>query len=102
MKARVKATGEIVEVTYGCDFRESKIVELYTNIEDPNDVFEKEELEFLYDSEFIDYWERLKHQAAISAMQGILTHMDVTVPTEWVAEEAEAYATALVEKLKGE
>lgn len=49
-----------------------------------------------------DYWTRLEHQYAGMAMQGILSHMGVTVAPEWVAEEAEAYATALVEKLKAE
>lgn len=50
----------------------------------------------------LDYWEKLKHQYAGLAMQGILSHMDVTVAPEWIAEEAEAYATALVNKLKNE
>ena len=47
-----------------------------------------------------NYWEKLKHQYAGMAMQGILSHMGCTVAPDWVAEEAEAYATALVEKLK--
>ena len=121
MKARVKETGEIVEVTKDYDLRESTIVEFYTNTEDPTDVFEKEELEFPYDSEFIDYWTRLEHQYAGMAMQGIVksaynAYCDNCANYEnMIFEDAQAllkdhaeiladvcveFAHALVEKLK--
>ena len=110
MKARVKATGEIVEVQHDYDLRESKVVEFYTNIENPKKVFEKEDLEFLNDSEFIDYWTRLEHQAAIAAMQGMCANYteftkdnDGTVSnTEMIVENARLIAHALVEKYKKE
>ena len=93
MKARVKATNKIV------DIYEQTLLTTF----DSNDV-RLDEVEFLEgDTNFTtDYWEKLKHQYAGMAMQGILSHMGVTVAPEWVAEEAEAYATALVEKLKAE
>lgn len=113
MKARVKATGEIIEVTKDYDLREPTLVEFYTNVEDPTDVFEKEDLEFSYDSEFIDYWARLEHQYAGMAMQGMLnnsllitgllkvnkSHEDIVAE---VTGTAIRYAHALVEKYKNE
>ena len=70
MKARVKATGEIIEIT-----------EDYTSLYAAN--FDKsyslDELEFLYVKEKYlpkdepDYWDKLYHQTAIAAMQGILS-----------------------------
>ena len=107
MKARVKATGEIVEVQHDYDFRKSTVVEFYTNIENPKKVFEKEDLEFLNDSEFIDYWTRLEHQAAIAAMQGLVTRGDVLGSSEQqiardITEISCEVAHALVEKMKEE
>ena len=56
-----------------------------------------------------DYWEKLKHQAAISAMQGILSNPQIwkgwdeagliTKDLE-VSDMANYFATALVKKLK--
>lgn len=48
-----------------------------------------------------DYWERLKHQAAISAMQGlILTASKHQGTDEEVAQWSLECATALINKLK--
>ena len=47
-----------------------------------------------------DYWTRLEHQYSGMAMQGLLTHYGATVNQDWINEEAEAFAHALVEKLK--
>ena len=105
MKARVKATGEIIEVQYDYDLRESTVVEFYTNIENPKKVFEKEDLEFLNDSEFIDYWTRLEHQAAIAAMQGILSNNELyreICKSRNLEITIIEYAHALVEKYKKE
>lgn len=61
-----------------------------------------------------DYWEKLKHQYAGMAMQGILSNSELFKATAKNAEEfglevrqalaidAKVYATALVEKLKNE
>ena len=108
MKARVKATGEIIDVQHDYDLRESTVVEFYTNIENPKKVFEKEDLEFLNDSEFIDYWTRLEHQYAGMAMQGMCANYteftkdnDGTLSnTEMIVENARLIAHALVEKMK--
>ena len=96
MKARVKATGEIVEVS------SSNKLGLLT---EDNRFFLIEELEEVNP----DYWEKLKHQYAGMAMQGILSNPeseldyidDETLP-QALAECAAKIATALVQKLKEE
>lgn len=107
MKARVKATGEIVEL-----FPYSEVYEMQTEPHKSkmHKICHLEGLE-IFDGP--DYWEKLKHQAAVSAMQGMLTNPELLeVVTEKkgltkkeyaekVACVADIYATALVKKLKG-
>ena len=97
MKARVKATGEIVDVT--------RIMEKYINTHHPQTIlFDKDELDIFEDT--IDYWEKLKHQYAGMAMQGILNSLPANrTPEELldaVVETSCKVANALVEKLKEE
>ena len=90
MKARVKATGEIVEVYFygkeGYDYV----------CNDKEECYERGELEILDEP---DYWTRLEHQAAIAAMQGILAHYG-TECKKYLPQEAKDIANALVEKMK--
>lgn len=94
MKARVKATGEIVEL-----YRFSVVAEKGSGVP-----YTLEQLEF--EAPF-DYWEKLLHQYAGMAMQGILSNPeseldykgDETLP-QALAECAAKVAHALVEKLK--
>ena len=112
MKARVKATGEIVEVmrriVQGRDYLEYV---WYYRAEDK--YFKEYELEFNInnlDKDEPDYWTKLKHQAAIAAMQGICANYndftkdnDGSVSnTEIICENAKIIATVLVNKLKNE
>ena len=112
MKARVKATGEIVEVKEEYDLREAMPQVFYSNEEDPYEVYEKEELDFNVNDNMnptIDYWTRLEHQYAGMAMQGILSNPeseldykgDETLP-QALAGCAAKIAHALVEKMKEE
>ena len=110
MKARVKATGEIVEVMYshisqdeGCD--------IIWYVTSRGAYFSKEELEFIDTGDSLDYWTRLEHQYAgmvIQAllsndtMMGILSRRNNGTMEEEVAREAFDYAHALVEKYKKE
>lgn len=100
MKARVKSTGELLEVrhkntgteySYVCDMQG-----------ECGTMWKESQLEFLDDDP--DYWTRLEHQAAIAAMQQ-LVHL-VNVGYEYVYEEtaliAMNFAHALVEKMKKE
>jgi hypothetical protein len=96
MKARVKATGEIVEArgiytptirTFGMEEIESYDMEAVEIITDP------------------DYWTRLEHQYAGMAMQGILSNANHALwdrenNAEGIAKSASAIAHALVQKLK--
>ena len=100
MKARVKATGELLEVrhkntgteySYVCDMQG-----------ECGTMWKESQLEFLDDDP--DYWTRLEHQYAGMAMQQ-LVHL-VNVGYEYVYEEtaiiAMNFAHALVEKYKKE
>lgn len=101
MKARVIETGEIEEL----------------QVNELNDYFTKDgihykglELDFDYEP---DYWDKLYHQAAIAAMQGMLGNSDYierfTAHTidgisfeDDLARYAKNYATVLVNRLKEE
>ena len=100
MKARVKATGELLEVrhkntgteySYVCDMQG-----------ECGTMWKESQLEFLDNDP--DYWTRLEHQYAGMAMQQ-LVHL-VNVGYEYVYEEtaiiAMNFAHALVEKYKKE
>ena len=105
MKARVKATGEI--------WTFSQIDEITFKSAINGHLYCAEELEFIEASKFSpDYWEKLKHQAAVSAMQGILSNQDYCRLlidedikgsfAEEVSRCASEFAHALVEKMKEE
>lgn len=91
MKARVKATGEIVEVDQ-CSI-------LYKD--GKRELMNGKELEEVQGAP--DYWEKLKHQYAGMAMQGILSnnelHREICKSRNVVTVIME-YAAALVNRLK--
>jgi hypothetical protein len=107
MKARIKATGEIIDV--------SRLVDKYIMTNHPHSItFDADELDFEFEP---DYWEKLKHQYAGMAMQAMISNSHNTdYHKDWsdgygkwrkynnkeLAEMAVYYATALVEKLKEE
>lgn len=95
MKARIKATGEIVEISTFQD--NNKIPTTY----------DENELEFLIPN---DYWTRLEHQYAGMAMQGFCANYNdftkvndgTCTNVEMICENARIIAHALVEKMKEE
>ena len=100
MKARVKATGEIVEIIRNSAF--DKDVFYDSN----GQKYNREELSFDFKEKSFpkdtpDYWEKLKHQYAGMAIQGILA-ANATFTADDTAKWAIDYATALVKKLKEE
>ena len=108
MKARVKATGEIVHVTY---IGNGKYVTDRPNDYHRYDYEEIEELPDDYDcvQHTPDYWTRLEHQYAGMAMQGILSnpeseldYKDNEALPQAIAACAAKIAHALVEKMKEE
>lgn len=94
MKARVKATGEIVELLQDGDM-------YYCT--DKVKWFHTWELDFIDDTDeenTPDYWTRLEHTYAGMAMQGIIAS-NLDLLSHEIIEDAISYAHALVEKLKG-
>lgn len=102
MKARVKATGALLEVRlqdidteypYICDMQG-----------EGGTLWKESELEFLEDD--TDYWTRLEHQAAIAAMQGLMTilpnigGLEGRTPKDEIVDIATETAHALIQKLK--
>ena len=104
MKARVKATGEIVDAVMT-----QRVTHTGEQVYMTNDGFliEESRLDFNVD-DTPDYWTRLEHQYAGMAMQGILTNpigfenirvrgTNIQIETALLASE---FAHALVEKMK--
>ena len=79
MKARVKATGEIVDGSAMVSFQ--------------GDDFYLDELDDVY-------WANMKHQYAGMAMQGILSNQNIGADVTYMVNLSIECATALVEKLK--
>ena len=89
MKARVKATEEIIEL---CNME----------FDENGNEYYRDELELTGDYE-PDYWEKLKHQYAGMAMQGILANSETAaLYDEDVAALAIRIANITIEKLKEE
>ena len=111
MKARVKGTTDIIEVEFNKDALNACYPPYYDK--EHHMYYQPEQLEWVdYEANAEpDYWEKLKHQYAGMAMQGMLTNekmmldlhkafgkdesMDITV-----SEFAIDIANTLVEKLK--
>ena len=80
MKARVKATGEIVEVDFYMETKRGKMFGEVTDskrLSKPDSTFRRfyrDEIEFLSYEDTPDYWTRLEHQYAGMAMQGIMSN----------------------------
>ena len=108
MKARVKATGKIVEV-YSCGER-------YLECSNMNKSWWEEDLDFDVEGKFAenclngikqdnaytpDYWTRLEHQYAGMAMQGLLSNERCWEENaDKIAEVAICYAKELVKGLR--
>ena len=104
MKARVKLTGDIVEAT----FMHEDNGKLWYDIDKSGYCLTDEELDFNFERK-PDYWEKLKHQYAGMAMQGMISneythklYLDNKNYPNGLLNDSIAIATALVEKLKNE
>ena len=100
MKAKIKATGEIVHVG---DYNTIHHDPMYKN--ERTGPWRLEELDF---TETPDYWARLEHQYAGMAMQGLMTilpnigGLEGRTPKDEIIDIATETAHALVEKMKEE
>ena len=94
MKARVKATGEIVDVVANGN---------YYDTTDNKERYYSHELDF---NDTTGYWTRLEHQYAGMAMQGLMTILpniggiEGRTPKDEIVDIAMETAHALVEKMK--
>ena len=99
MKARIKATGEIVDVLPCAE--EDGAVRFYANMKDK--WYEAYEIDILSEVPPPDYWEKLKHQYAGMAMQGILANPEMmSLDDIDVAAMAIRIANITISKLKEE
>ena len=108
MKARVKATGEIVDGSAMVSFQGD---DFYL---DELEIIQDEPDKTLYDELDDVYWANMKHQYAGMAMQGLLNNSllagelkkdpnnGIAEMSNTITKAAVIYATALVEKLKSE
>ena len=104
MKARIKKTGEIVEVYHETQHGTSKMIykeSVFVN----SRMWTEDELELLTNNEEDEHWQDVRERAAIAAMQGILSApvvegVDPNPSQKSVAEWAVAQADLLVEELK--
>lgn len=120
MKARVIATGEIINVAPVWEIDTTTEKKSATSVKgDDGRIYDLSEvnIEVVKNEDNIDnidqipdYWTRLEHQAAIAAMQGIMTNpigfenirargTNIQIETALLASE---FAHALVEKMKEE
>lgn len=101
MKARVKATGYVVEV-------KSKVITSFTGEhrlkyidQDTGISYFEEDLFFPMDLvNDPDYWTKLEHQYAGMFMRSFLDNFDGTASMEQLAESAIDLARAIIQKLK--
>ncbi|MBO5387166.1 MAG: hypothetical protein J6A59_03390 [Lachnospiraceae bacterium] len=112
MKARVKATGEIIEVNKVTSYSKDFEVLVYYKGDD-GFPYKEEQLDFedltqgkadvkeksLPKNE-PDYWEKLKHQYAGMFTKSFLDNCDTSVDPEQIIDDAINMATSLVIKLK--
>jgi hypothetical protein len=102
MKARIKATGEIISL-------DEKSTVLDANPCNFNG-YEISELEILYENTNFpkDYWQKLEHTYAGMAMQGLMSYIKQITPEngcsycDTIVDFSVKVAHALVEKLKKE
>lgn len=101
MKARVKATGNIVDVEW---YSHNSMGTIYADVTHTAKYYEYE-LDF---NTVYDYWTRLEHQYAGMAMQGFCANYNdftkvndgTCTNVEMICENARIIAHALVKKLK--
>jgi len=112
MKAKIRNTGEIVDVIcYGGSPNSRNCVLDYVNYIDSQGVehTEPNHLNYYWDFEPIEtttdeHWQDVRERAAIAAMQGIISCGEgafsyQVIPDE-IAKEAVDYADSLIEELK--
>ena len=104
MKARIIATGEIIEISEGCSYLYAEHYDKSYNL-DQLEFLDVKEKSFPKDD---DYWTRLEHQYAGMAMQGLMSYVGQITPKKGrsfcdeIVDISFKVAHALVEKMKEE
>ena len=99
MNARVKATGQIINIV-GIERRKplGPNEKFYIYTDDNGETYYEEEIDL---ENICDYWEKLKHQYMGMAMQGILSNPNlVSFTGDKVLEISEQYAVTMINYLK--
>ena len=104
MKARVKATGRVIEVINVIREDGKGVWEDMSVISTNPTQYHSFELDFIdlpkdLQCDEPDYWDKLKHQYAGQFLQGMIIGKPFT---RYYVEDAYNYATSLIEKLKNE
>lgn len=110
MKARIRKTGEVVEIiSYSGNTDRNDVLDRVSYIDSNGVEHPREKLNFYWDFETItddkEYnfpntdWNQVRVQASIGAMQVILGKNNYDTYKE-IAEQAVGYADALVKKMK--
>ena len=98
MKAKIISTGEIINIADYAKVTLDHCDSWGNPIEIPF-----EDVELIKDASNTNDWQQVRIQAAIAAMQGILSNQSsVVVSDEVVIRESVSLADALVKELKGE
>ena len=92
MKARVKATGEIVEITSGviCIDKNGNKLTIHSDFIEP----------YIDNNTDNDYWEKLKHQYAGMFFKSFLDEYDNTVSIEKLMDTSIKLSKMFINKLK--
>ena len=104
MKARIKKTGEIVDVYHETQHGTPKMIYKESVLVNSR-MWTEDELELLTNNEEDEHWQDVRERAAIAAMQGILCSpivegVDPNPSQKRVAELAVMQADLLIEELK--
>ena len=95
MKARIKKTGEIVNISEYAKITLDQCDSWGNPIE-----VKPEDVELIADVEEDDYWQNVRIQTAIAAMQGFLSRQTYRAGLEILAKDSVRLANLLVEELK--
>ena len=98
MKARIKKTGELVNIASYAKITLESCDSWGNPIE-----LSPEDVELINDTPSQDHWQDLRERVAIAAMQGVMNFFgSIDYNRETIAELAVKQADALIKKLKGE
>lgn len=111
MKAKIRKTGEIVDIIYYNNFdnigMERSSYDFVSYIDSNGVEHDREHLNYYWDFEIIStqdenitHWQEVRERAAIAAMQGLLSCSKTVGSVEDFVDAAVDYANKLVEKLK--